>query len=561
MCYTDFEEKSMFKLINAKDEKVLSGAKFIKNADFFKDSLAFFDAYSALCEKQLEELPHYCIFQNKNLCLEGICLFIKTYASEFEFSTIDLSIDYLKTLYYAIAALSKDGKVVERDFVVNEFLVYKDTNQKYQKEFVKQYDKAEQKYADNLNAFNKTNNRYAKYFMSARLFDIFATLVVIFSLFVAVFPVAFYFSGKILLKSMIIYVAASVLIGLILRFEFKMIMRYLSNIAAEDAYVLQTLKKNKDESFQIFNDIKIKSGKILCEFYQYKNNVVDFEFSKKLAFDDVFALAKKNDIQSFNIKRDIAKMDKHQQEHTFEILDRILSVGMGDLGRFENLYEEILSFDYLKFNNLIKLNYLNKFIEIASMTNRWKLDLQGAQVNPFDVDAKALVDEQVRFVSSKNENLNISLSMFLKTKYAKKIKSLQLKNIKDENSFYQVKLEYINRFYLTQVQEEKEIIENKIPKFINLKLRVLKNRVMCNTLGDDVFFKIKEIVKNYEKTLHIGDLDDVDDEKVLLDEKTAENKNFIRTLFECDAIKDLGNDEVLCVVGEKSFRGFKLSNI
>jgi len=551
----------MFKLINASDAKVFSGSKFIKNAEFFKDSLAFFDAYSALCEKNFEEIPNYCLFQNKNFCLEGVCLFIKNYASEFEFSTIDLSIDYLKTLYYAIAALSDDGEVVVRDVVVNEFLVYKETNKKYHKNIIKEYDRTEKKYNDDLNIYNKTNNKYAKYFMSARIVDIFATLVIIFSLFFAIFPVAFYFSGKILLKSMIVYVVATVLIGIILRFEFKMIMRYLSNIASEEAYSLQTLKKNKNESFAAFNDIQTKFSKVLCEHYEYNNNIVELEFAKKLSFDDVLALAKKNDIKSFNIKRDVLKIDEKQQEHIFEILDRILAVEPANEGRFENLYNEILANDYLKFNNLIKFNFLNKFIEIANVTNRWHLVMKDAQVEPFDVDVKMLVDESIIFVpNNKTESLNIDLGMFFKTKYAKKLKNLNLKNIKDENSFYQVKLENFSRFFVKNKKDDK-LKNNKLPKLINLRLKIIKNRIMSNTLGDDMFFKVREIVKNYEKTIHIGDLDDVDDEQLLLDEKTNENKEFVRALFECDEIRDLGNDEVLCIVGEKSFRGFKFSNI
>ena len=169
--------------------------------------------------------------------------------------------------------------------------------------------------------------------------------------------------------------------------------------------------------------------------------------------------------------------------------------------------------------------------------------------------------------------------MFFETKFSKKLKNLQMKNVKDEISFNNIKLEYINHFYnyeelkennhLFVQNDQKQSInsqeisefDSKIPTLVELKLSLIKNRLMFNSLGQQEFFKIIDVVKLYES----ASLDETNQLKAYsvnyIDEKTDENKNFIKTLFECDEIRDLGNDEVECVVEGQKYHGFRLSNI
>lgn len=569
----------MFKLINKEDAKVFSSSMFIKNADFFKDEIAFFDAYSNICERDIKELPNYCVFQSKKLCLEGVCLFIKTYASEFSFKTIDLSIDYLKTLYYAIAAMSADGEVVEKDVVLNEYLVYKDTNEKQFAAINSKLSKIEKSHHENMSKFEKKNNRYAKCFVAEKVLNIIAIVAIILSFAGAVIPVALYYAQRIAINKMLMIAGGILLIGLIVKFELNLIAKYLSDVAMEDAYSLQTLKKNKDETFVILNDIMEKNSKMLCEHYEYSKGLDENIIESRLSFDQILKLAAQRHIMSFNIRADVLKIDQQQQKEVYDIVDRLANVNPNEIGRLENIYNDIISKDYLNYNNLIRYSFLNKFIENAKETKRWRLDLGGVQTNPFDIDAKEIAESQIAYLPNENETMLASrLNMFFDTKFAKKKKGLQLRNIKNEISYNVVKMEYINHFYdyakikdsdehffeniegkASQLSAELKDVAKQIPTYINIKLSLIKNRIISNTLGNQEFAKIKEILHSYELSKEV----EVEEQKAktIINENNAENKNFIRSLFECDEIRDLGGDEVLCVYGNQKFRGFRLTNI
>ena len=532
----------MFKLINKDDAKVFAGSKFIKNADYFKDAFAFFDAYSLLCEKQTTDLPSYCVYDDGSLCLEGVCLFLKSYAAEFGFKTIDLSIDYLKILYYSISALSKDFETVSRGLLDNEYLVYKNANIKYFEKVKAEFDQVEKVHKGNVEKFNNSNNKHAKYFMSARILDILATVIIIFSFLFAIFPVSFYLVERLALKNAVVYSVAILLIGLILKIQLKIYVKYLSDMAMDEAYKLQTLKINKNDSLKIFEEFKVKNSKIVCEYYGFSSKLIAASFD----FDSILALAKKSEFKFVNLRQDVLEKEKNIQDEIYDVVDRILRVQATDYGRFENLYNEINSKDHLKFNKLIRFNFVDKFIDCAKVSKNWKLDLNNSQVDPFDIDAKQVANEKIKFLTNDNsKTLEMSLNSFLDSKIAKKQRSMQLKNIKDEYSFNNAKMEYINHF------------DEKIPELFELKFDIIKNRVICNSLGEDVFFKLKNIINDYEKA---NEKDVVKESDSATDVVEAENQE-IRNLFECDEVLDLGNGEVLCKVDDQAFKGFRLTNI
>lgn len=568
----------MFRLINKDDSKVFSCSMFIKNADFFKDEIAFFDAFSNLCEKNINEIPNYCAYHSGKFCLEGVCLFFKTYASELGFKTIDLSIGYLKVLYYAIAAHSKDGETVDKDMVLNEYLVYKDANEKQVAAINDKLIRTEKAYGETKSKFEQKNDRYAKLFVTAKVLSIVSTIVVILSFISAMIPVALYYAEKIAFRKMLFIAVGVLMIGLILKFEFKMISKYLAELAMDEAYALQSLKKNKDETFVILSGIKIKNSKILCEYYEYLKGLDDNIFETRHGFDEILRLAVKNNIMSFNIMADVLKIDENHQKEVYSILDRLANVEVSDIGRLENIYRDIENKDYLKYNNLVKFSFLTRFIENAHESKHWRLDFGTVKTNPFDVNVKEIAEAQIAYLPSEHEMMISSrLNIFFGTKYAKKHKYLQLKNIKNETGFYLSKVEYINHFYdysklkasvedvfdnraENQLKPYEELRQEarQIPAFVNLKLALIKNRLICNTLGEQEFLKIKNIVSVYEKT------QDASFEKLnaksWISEHTEENKNFIHTLFGC-TVKDIGNGEVLCMFGDQQIRGYKLANI
>ena len=120
----------MFNLIKEEDYDVLADSNFAKNAIFYKDMIAFCNAFEVLTEKK-EELPNFCFLHTKELCLEGLCLLMKMYATEFKFETIKLSLEYMKILYYAVASYSEDRKTVDKEKLINEFSQYREASYSY----------------------------------------------------------------------------------------------------------------------------------------------------------------------------------------------------------------------------------------------------------------------------------------------------------------------------------------------------------------------------------------------------------------------------------------------
>ena len=108
----------MFKLLKSEDKFVLDNANFAKNAILYKDMLCFYEAYSQIQENQ-DKLPNFCYIKNNVLCLEGVCLLMKMYATEFKFETLKLTLDYLKVLYFAIASYAENDDV-DREIIIKE---------------------------------------------------------------------------------------------------------------------------------------------------------------------------------------------------------------------------------------------------------------------------------------------------------------------------------------------------------------------------------------------------------------------------------------------------------
>ena len=114
----------MATLLRKSDKDIIKDIKYAKNATFYKDMLAFYDAYLQITNRQIYELPNYLFLKNQ-LVLDGLCMLIKDCAFEFRFETLNPSIDYLKIIYFSIAEYSKDGEFPERDIIENKFAEYK----------------------------------------------------------------------------------------------------------------------------------------------------------------------------------------------------------------------------------------------------------------------------------------------------------------------------------------------------------------------------------------------------------------------------------------------------
>ena len=111
----------MFSVIDIEDSKIMANSRFVKNAVLYKDMLAFFDLYEKIMAAKKNELPNFVFLPKGGYCLEGICLIAKNYASELGFETLNLSLEYLKTIYYTIASFAGENGKVEKQHLINEF--------------------------------------------------------------------------------------------------------------------------------------------------------------------------------------------------------------------------------------------------------------------------------------------------------------------------------------------------------------------------------------------------------------------------------------------------------
>ena len=162
----------MFQVIKSDDIKVLSSSRFVKNATFYKDMFAFFDAYEKLTTDHKKSLPNFCFVNKKEFCLEGLCLVMRMYASELGFETLKLTADYLRVLYFTICAYSTDKKTVEREAIEVEFEEYKKASKQVVDASEKEVSDKEAVYFAKKQKYDQGANKYARKLVGSQVFNI-----------------------------------------------------------------------------------------------------------------------------------------------------------------------------------------------------------------------------------------------------------------------------------------------------------------------------------------------------------------------------------------------------
>lgn len=543
----------MFKLISANDKNAISNRLFVKNAECSQDLVAFYDVYSCICDESLDNLPDYLKTANNNLNLESVCLFIKCYSSEFNFASLDLPLSYLKMLYYMIASLSTDGVVVSRDVLLSEYLSYRNENKKYCDAAKRKLDELKDKKERDAEKFENCNNLQAKSFIWSRVTDILAVVSIILAFFAAVLPFAFFYAEKIALKSTIIYAAASIAIGIILNFEFKMVSRYISNFADEKAYELQTLKRNKDESMMSYNNFLIDAENLFVQKYEFDKEFKPIIKFDKLPFDEILARAKLLNLKNIFGDNDIEKIDLILQENIYDMIDKIASASLEEVGRLENAYEEIIAQDYLKYNSYIRQSFLSKAIDNFILNKNWSLKLK-SEDKPFGVDYKAIANDQIS-VTYKNKTLTMPYSSFKNSKYKKLTKVPRLKRINSEENIIDAEYKYLLHY---GILDDKDDHEFRLARPLELKTGLVKTRVMMSAIGEKNYLKARQVIKSFEQKNVITNEKENVVQEVQSEIKDKEN---VKSMFECDELKLLDTGEVLCIVGDKNYKGFRLNKI
>lgn len=484
----------MLKLIKTEDKEVLNNSNFAKNAVFYKDMLCFVEAYTKITE-QKDSLPDYCFLQDGSFCLEGICLLMKMYATEFEFETIKLTLDYLKILYFATASFADDDGFVDREKIIAEFDEYRKASIEYcdgqKNEFNEKKKKVEAKEKQTIQ--NELKTLLLKKWSKIN----FILSIVIFALSVASICLPIIVVNYKSVSSLEFALSlAGVIVGFLLAIIFKTSSKKMSNLSQDVAFHNQSLRKNLDNEKSELNELQTKYYRVFSEKYEYAMCFPHLlsKYGKVLSIDEILQRAGEYKLLSYNIVYDINRLFRSQQKEIDLLVSDIENIVLNEDCQkdFADIYEQIKSQDWLYYNSEIRYHFLKKFADFSEREHIWKLEFNGQKINPFDVNIKELSREVISFAQSKGDKLiTLSLSDFIKTKYFKNLGDLNFSNGYSVDAFKRVKSNYLLHFYNSEVvsgQSEliydsknkrlanEKALENceSIPTLVNLKLKLIE---------------------------------------------------------------------------------------
>ncbi len=504
----------MFKLLKSEDKSVLNNSSFVKNAVLYKDMLCFYEAYSQIM-KHKDKLPNFCYLKGKEVCIEGICLLVKMYATEFKFETLKLTLDYLKVLYYAIASYAEAGDEVDREKIIKEFDDYRDASIKYcdgQKELVETKQKV---VAAKNKEIKKNLQKSQEVLKRGKVLSVVAIVLFVMSVLSVVAPVlvANYKPDNMTLIGVLVAVPV---VGFAVSISLKLISRKLINTSHDISFHIQTLKKNNEADSRELAILQSKYYKIFCEKYEYKTYFPEIfsRYTKVLSINEILSRARKYKILSYNVAYDIGRLFKSQQKDIKNIVEEIESISFsGDYKQeFSEIYLKICDQDWLYYNSEIRLHFLKKFTDISEKEYDWKLDINGKRVSPFDVNIRELSREMVAFSSEKDiKMISAPLAEFVKTNYFKNQDNLNFNNGHNIEELKKVKANYLEHFYRFDVlskfsdvfYDKKETQKLKkmefpisemerVPTLVSLKLKLIENLTGLGNSDANVIKTISE---------------------------------------------------------------------
>lgn len=562
----------MIGLISKGDSEVLANSGFIKNAVFYKDMLAFYDAYSKLLSLEADEIPNYCKVGKGNLCLEGICLFMKNYQSELGFESVKLTLGYLKVLYYTIASYSDGKNFPDRKIIEQEFRTYKDASKQMADVAEKQIAEADAKYKQSKAEHDDLKRKYASRLVSARIVEGLFVVFLVLGFMSAMVVMSFYFMNKlsILVASLVAAGVFVVLIGISI--GLKVLSKKLDRSAGDLAYTLQNKKRVKDTDYA--QVVKAKDGlnRIVSERQEFKYNFSKIlaEYRKPIKFEKVIKLAKEYRLLSYNVKLDvIALFENHENEVRSMLSDLSKASKFSDMKAMTEIYKKINEYDWFKYNSQLILEFIRNFSAVAEKTFEWKLDINGVKVDPFGIDVKKLAKEQIVYLKSRDDLfVSAPLDKFMNTNLVKNENILTFESKATPEAIRELKSQYISHFfdydstkkYNNLFYDKKlsgnakissDIIEDNsiIPTFAWLKIKCAECKLGMNNASSATIAQIEKIVEGYEGgTPYVVDK---------LNVVVADNEDI--SPFAGALAEDLENFGVKYTYGEATFIGYRLS--
>ncbi len=562
----------MVHLINRNDKDVIAGGSFVKNAVFYKDMLAFYDAYVLLMETKVSKLPSFC-YKKGIYYLDGICLLFKDYASELGFESIKLSLEYLKVIYYTIASYAKDENFPEREVLVNEFNVYKNASAELAVSVNTELKVVKGKYDEAKKELDNETTMRAKHLISARLCEGFSIVLLIMTILAAMFMFTCHFMGKFTLTEAVIFAAIILVAGFGIFALLKIFAKKNQAKSNGVNYETQAKKKKKDETELEYLTALEKANKINSEKYEYNSNF--FAELKKfvilLNFEDILEKASDYKMLSYNMKLDIENLFNSQEKEIREIIEAIAAVSNPENANreFEKIYTEIQSKDWLYYNNEVRFEFIKRMEEVSRFTFNYTVKSNGKKINPFGISVKSLAKEPIVYLRTPDDLfISATLDKFLNTKYIKNTKTLELKGLKSSDALKRVKMEfashffdydstikYNNLFYATKIQDgvkiPSDIIEDnkKVPTYVYMKLKLIESRLKMANSDASTIQQLAAIIAKFEETgnferVAIADANMVEDEHVTSETCTYEDLGYaVKYTFE-----------------DGSFIGYRLTN-
>lgn len=486
----------MFKLLNTKDKSIIDSSSFVKNAVLYKDMLCFHEAYSQIMEHK-DNLPNFCYLKNNEICLEGICLLIKMYATEFKFETLKLTLDYLKILYFAVASYA-DGDEVDREIIIKEFDGYREASAEYcenQKDLLEEKQKsvraANKEIMQKLQKTQTLQRRGTILNVSSIVLFVLSVLSIVLPVLVANYKS----NNRFLLWGLVVLTV----VGFIVAIAMKIMGKKMINASSDLSFHVNGLKKNHEINSNELAQIQSKYYKIFCEKYEYKTSFPEIfsRYTKVLSIEEIISKARTYKMLSYNMVHDIGRLFKSQQKEINNIVSAIDGIVLsGDYKEeFSSIYSKICEQDWLYYNAEVRLHFLKKFTDISEKEYDWKLNLNGKKEDPFDVKIRELSREMVAFSHEKNKRfIAAPLSELVKTKYFKKFENLNFSNGYSLEELKKVKANYLNHFYRYDVlsslsdvfydkKENQKIGKTEIPidemervpTLVSLKLKLIEN--------------------------------------------------------------------------------------
>lgn len=503
----------MFKLLKSEDKSVLNNSSFVKNAILYKDMLCFYEAYSQIMKNE-DKLPNFCYSKGKEVCIEGICLLIKMYATEFKFETLKLTLDYLKVLYFAIASYAENDEV-DRELIIKEFDDYRQMSIKFcdeQKELVEGKQKVVSAYNKEIKKNMQKSQEILKHGKVISIISIVLFVMSVLSVAAPVLVSNYKPDSKMLIGILI----AVPIVGFIVSITLKLVSRKLINSSSDIAFHVQTLKKNNEADSKELSVLQSRYYKIFCEKYEYKTCFPEIfsRYTKVLSINEILSRARKYKMLSYNIVYDIGRLFKSQQKDIKNIVEEIEAISFGKdyKQEFSEIYAKICEQDWLYYNAEVRLHFLKKFTDISEKEFDWKLDMNGKRVSPFDVNIRELSREMVAFSDEKDRKLiSAPLAEFVKTNYFKNQENLNFNNGHSIEELKKVKANYLEHFYrfdvLSQLSDvfydKKETLKLKkidfpisemerVPTLVSLKLKLIENLTGLGNSDANVIKTISE---------------------------------------------------------------------